>query len=268
MPVPALTPAEVYLRADVAWHAQKLPPYLSFVTRIYREKDAVRVLVRTEDGAVYTETLPSEPVTQVVHAAGGLSYTKTVSPPPEKIEAVVDPLLVGPYGAPLGFCVSTVRCSGLLSTDPFGPAAPPRPTSEKTIATVRSYANAYAIAFGPTANFQRHGVYELVLTPRFDPKRFELRDMLVDASDFRIWQMTYSVPRASGRDATIRYRFGPVGDFWYLLDVCDWDPDAGICGPRSTDLDQFATYASAPPWLFDESLWKRHQAASNPTPMP
>jgi hypothetical protein len=236
------TPVQVYERADQVWHEQVLPPYIAFVSHVEDEPDRVRVLIRTRDGAAYTETIPQ--------------------PPNRKVTAVVDAHLTGPYGAPLGFCVSAVYCSGVLENDPFGPAVP-AVNGPNVIAHVYAYADAYAIAFGSITRYHDHDVFELRLEPRFDPKRYELRDMLVDAGDYRIWQMTYRVPHPGYDDATIRYDFGPVGSVWYLRHICDWNSFLGDCGPKSTDLSEFAFYASAPAWLFNTKLWEAHKAEAD-----
>src|SRR5579872_5918926 len=189
MPVPPV-PVQVLQRAQQVWHAQQLPPYVQFTSRVQDRDDPVLVIIRTSDGAAYTRTLPQNPDGRV-YVAPGVRLT-------------------GPYGAPLGFCVSMVHCSGVLQADPFS-LPPAQPEDQKVIASVHAYADAYAVSFGPSTRFHGRHVYDLVLQPRYDPRRYEIRDMLIDASDYRMWQITYEVP--SGQSAvTIRYDFGPVPD--------------------------------------------------------
>jgi hypothetical protein len=227
------TPVQVYERAAAVWRQQRLPPYIVFISHVVDQPVPVRVLVRTSDGAAYTETIPPASSHQ-------------------KVVAVTGALITGPYGAPLGFCVSASHCSGVLQSDQFSP--PQSAVSDKkVIASVYAYADTYDVTFGSTTSFEGHTVYDLRLRPRFDPRRYELRGMLVDAENYHSWRLTYSVPRAGEDPATIKYEFGPVGDIWYLRYVCDWIsvPWSGsVCSPKSTLLDDYWFPTTAPTWLF------------------
>jgi len=137
------------------------------------------------------------------------------------------------------------------------------------IASVHAYADAYAVSFGPSTRFHGRHVYDLVLQPRYDPRRYEIRDMLIDASDYRMWQITYEVP--SGQSAvTIRYDFGPVPDsdnVWYLQFICVYSPQRanrspGGCTLASTSLWNFALPASVPDWYFDPQQYKEHEEST------
>lgn len=85
--------------------------------------------------------------------------------------------LTGPYGSPLGFCVSNAHCTGVLHDDPFA-VSQPEAGNGKMIATVYAYGNTYDVSFGSTATYLDRPVYDLILRPRFDPKRYQLREML------------------------------------------------------------------------------------------
>ena len=240
MPVP-LTPVQVLQRAEGVWHSQQLPPYVQFTSRVQDQDDPVRIVVRTSDGAAYTKTIPQSP--------GEASF---VAPGAH---------ITGPYGAPLGFCISQVRCSGVLQADPFATPPPaPADTGTKVIASAHAYADPYDVTFGPLKQFQNHAVYDLVMHPHFDPKRYQLRGMLIDSADFRIRQLTYEA--SQGRPGLVlRYDFGPVDDAWYLQFICvDFpahrSPDE--CSLESTNLWDFSLPAYVPDWYFDPAAYRQH----------
>lgn len=239
-----MTPVEILQRAEDVWHAQTLPPFVEFTSRVQSENDPIVVIVRTQDGAIYTQSVPSSPN--------------------EPAKAVAGSRLTGPYGSPLGFCVSNAHCSGVLQPDPFS-TPPPAPTNAKTIATVHAYADAYTVTFGPKADFNGHNVFDLVMRPRFDPHLYQLREMLVDTQNFRVRQLTYeSVPSRPG--LLLRYDFGPVRDYWYLQYICVYLPsrfkgDPGGCTLESTGLWNFSFPKLVPDFYFDSKLY-------TPTPTP
>ncbi len=239
-----LTPVDVLQRAEDVWHAQSLPPFVEFTSRVQGQSDPVVVIVRTEDGAIYTQSLPSSPA--------------------QGAKAVAGSHLTGPDGSPLGFCFSNAHCSGVLQADPFS-TPPPSPTNAKTIATVHAYADAYSVTFGPKKKFKGHKVYDLAMQPRHDPGRYQLREMLVDANDYRVWELTYeSVPSRPG--LLLRYDFGPVKDTWYLQYICVYLPsrfkgDPGGCTLESTGLWNFSFPKLVPDFYFDSNLF-------TPTPTP
>lgn len=244
-----VTPVQILERAENAWHAHRLPPFVQFTSRIQNQEDPVLVIIRTQDGAAYTQTLPTSPGVKPQAAPGAQ--------------------LTGPYGSPLGFCVSEVHCSGVLQADPFATPAPPQATQQKTIASLHAYADPYSVTFGPVQTYRSRRVFDLEMHPRFDPQRYQLRDMLVDARDYRVWQLTYEA--AGNRPGLIlRYDFGPIGDVWYLQFICVYIPsrfkgDPGGCSLESTGLWNFAFPASVPDYYFDEAHFEQYAA---PTPQP
>lgn len=241
MPVP-LSPVQVLQRAEAVWHAQQLPPYVQFTSRVQDQDDPVIVIVRTSDGAAYTKTIPQSPGEAAFVAPGAH--------------------LTGPYGAPLGFCISQVRCSGVLQTDPFLLPPPAPPDAPKVIANTYAYGNAYALSFGPTKKYQDHAVIDLVMRPNYDPQRYQLREMLVEAADYRVLQLTYEAAKVRP-GVFLRYDFGPVEDTWYLQFICVVLPDrvkspGPQCSLESTRLWNFALPAYVPDWYFDPVQYRQH----------
>lgn len=235
-----VTPVQVLQRAEDAWHSQQLPPFVEFTSHVQGQSEPVIVIVRTVDGATYTQTVPS--------ASN------------EPARAVAGAHLTGPYGAPLGFCVSQVRCSGVLQADPFATPPPPAP-DEKIIADLHAYADPYMVTFGPVKTYRGRRVYDLQMHPRFDPKTYQLREILVDARDFRVWQLSYeSVAERPG--VLLRYEFGPVEKYWYLQFICVYVPsrfkgDPGGCTLESTALWNFSFPKLVPDDYFDPTLYKQ-----------
>lgn len=73
--------------------------------------------------------------------------------------------------------MSNAHCTGVLHDDPFA-VSQPEAGNGKMIATVYAYGNTYDVSFGSTATYLDRPVYDLILRPRFDPKRYQLREML------------------------------------------------------------------------------------------
>src|SRR5579872_1146697 len=226
------TPSTVFQRAASEWEAQRLPAYVQFVGKVEDQVDPVLIVVRTRDGAAYTQTLP-EPQCRTTSPATHIEGTSVEACQTPKPIVVPGAKLTGPYGSPLGFCFTRAHCTGVLHDDPFAPAQS-ESDGAPVIASVHAYGNAYEISFGSRSSYVDRPVYDLVMRPRLDPKRYQLREMLIDASNYRTYEITYDVPRVDQRDFLLRYDFGPVNDFWYLQYICVYIPprfqsDEGGC---------------------------------------
>lgn len=225
--------AAIFKRAEQVWHSQRLPPYIEFTSHLTGFSEPARIVIRTRDGAAFAQTIPQP------------------SDPSMRPMSFPGIHLTGPDGAPLGFCIIEARCSGVLAPDPFS-NLPNIATGLKTIAAVRTYLDPYVITLAGTVQYAGTPVYDLQLTPRYDPQRFQLREMLVETATYRIRELVYDVPLPYAvNDATIAYDFGPVGPAWYLQYVC---VAAGVhvtgglesCAPQSTALWNFAFPPTVP----------------------
>ena len=203
----------IFARAESAWHARGLPPYIEFTTFSEQiSSDPVRVVIRTSDGKAFVETEPSSRRSKLY--------------PGVQLE--------GPGGSPLGFCVSNLHCTGVLGADPFGGSGA-LGSSLRTIAAVTSFSALYNVDSAKAMDFDGTPVYDLQVTPRGDALRYRMRELIVDASTYRVWKMVYLEPENPHR--VLVYGFGPVGDMWYLRQTCDAVPVvlSGLQFPACTE---------------------------------
>ena len=242
------TAKAIFERAESVWHSQSVPPYVEFTTFIAEiSRDPVRVSLRTSDGKAFVQTIPTYPAQQVsVYPGVHLS---------------------GPEHAPLGICVSQLRCIGVIGVDPFAPepinALPP---PLRIIAKARVFADPYEVTSAQYMDFDGTPVYDLKLTAPQDPVRYRIRELVVDAQSYHVWKMMYEEPLNSNRLLT--YGFGPVADIWYLRQTCDAVPIrySGLAVPACTpDVAMMWDYtfpARVPDWYFDPAQYSEHMKAN------
>lgn len=207
MPFVAATPPPgmptgmtILQRAASAWHVQSLPPYIEFTTFSEQvSNDPVRVIIRTSDGRAFVQTIPA-------HNAKPVEYPGVT--------------LEGPGHSQLGFCVSDLHCTGVLGADPFGGGN--ADGGLRTIASVHSFWLPYNVTATQYLDFDGTPVYDLTLEPKLDPKRFRMREIVIDATTYHVWKMIYAEPETPNR--VLVYGFGPVEDMWYLRQTCDAVP--------------------------------------------
>ncbi|HZT12960.1 MAG TPA: hypothetical protein VFA29_09155 [Candidatus Baltobacteraceae bacterium] len=205
----------IFQRAEAAWHAQNLPKYIQFTTFSAQiSDDPIRVVIRTDDGKAFAQTIPT-----------------AKSQKPMVFPGV---LLEGPGHSPLGFCVTDVHCTGVLGADPFGGATAPGGGPLRTIAAVHAFSIPYNIVATQYMDFDGEPVYDLKLEPKIDPNRFRMREVVIDANTYHVWKMIYAEPTNPKRELV--YGFGPVGDMWYLRQTCDAVPVVmtGLAVPACT----------------------------------
>lgn len=237
----------IFERAEAVWHAQALPAYIEFTTFIAQiSTDPVRVAVRTTDGRAYVQTIPLTPNDRPVVYPGVH--------------------LAGPENSPLGICVSTERCMGVIGSDPFGELAAQAPEELRTIAKARVFINPYEIVQSQYMDFDGTPVYDLKLAAQQYPDRYRMREIVIDAKTYHVWKMIYAEPQYP--NLMISYGFGPVQDIWYLRQACHAVPThfSGLsvpaCTPDAAMMWDYQFPKTMPDYYFDRSLYI--QQSQNP----
>lgn len=239
-PPPDMPPGSVVLqRAESVWRAQMLPQYIEFTTFIAQiSSDPVRVAVRTTDGKAFVQTIPLGPSDRPI-AYPGVS-------------------LQGPDYSPLGICVSTSHCIGVLGTDPFGDRESPS-ESLKTIVKEHVFVSPYAVVQERYMDFDGTPVYDLQLDAIQDPDRYRMRELVVDAKTYHVWKMIYAEPGFP--NLMLAYGFGPVQDLWYLRQTCHAVPThlSGLavpaCTPDAAMMWDYDFPKQMPDYYFDRSKY-------------
>lgn len=209
----ALTPLQIFFRAEDAWEARTLPPFVAFDTAItHRTAGGVvtqgseHVILRTFDhwcSTIEIDQGAAEPKT-----SRGLNC-------------------LGPAYSPLGFNVSSVYPSS-TQPDPFVPSQLP------VIAHVRAVH--YDVTLADEQIVDGALVYHLILRPLSAPEHYPLRALWVGEADFQVRKLTYA-ERPSGWSATIDYSFKPYGpqSIWWISQIdAGWQPGLHSSEPAFT----------------------------------
>ncbi|HZY96336.1 MAG TPA: hypothetical protein VFE35_04455 [Candidatus Cybelea sp.] len=175
------------------------------------------------------------------------------------------PALIGPQF--LGPFAWSLRSS--VHVPPADNAVGLRPDVEglKTIAFVVAIAKApYDVSLAGVEDLDGHKTYHLVLRPREDPLKHNLRDLWIDASSYDLRKAhfvgTYAPmleAPASPTEATVYFR--SVLDCW-VVSRAVWTYDNP---PISYQFDvvnnEIGLMAELPDRLFDAAAYRRHQSA-------
>lgn len=205
----ALTPLQIFSRAEDAWEARTLPAYVAFDTLI-THRDALgtvthgteHVVLRTFDH--WCATVEIDQGLQQPKTSRGLNC-------------------LGPAYSPLGFNISSVY-PGSAQPDPFAPSALP------VIARVRALH--YDVTLAGEDRIDGAAVFHLALRPLTAPARYPLRAVWVDETTYQVRKLTYAETPGDW-SATIDYSFKPFGPqaVWWISEIdASWQP-----GPHSRD---------------------------------
>jgi hypothetical protein len=219
----ALTPLQLFFRAEDAWEARTLPAYVAFDTLItHRDvtgkitRGSEHVVLRTFDhwcATVEIDQGSSQPKT-----SRGLNC-------------------LGPAYSPLGFNISSVYPAS-TQPDPFVASALP------VIASVRAIH--YDVTLAGEERVDEAPVYHLILRPLNAPEHYPLRALWIDETSFQVRKLTYS-ENPGGWSASIDYSFKPYGPqaIWWISEIdAVWQPAQNSKEPAfsSTLLLQNVTF--------------------------
>jgi hypothetical protein len=240
---PTPTPVQIFARAQAAWQARAVPPYVAFQ-------------VACAKTLLAPQCVGGEVVAFVVRMSDGRTYAQTVASPGHAPKVLMrGGYIAGPQGAPLGF----VRAIGI---DP--PVSPPpnlAPDPLRTIAAVTADGHLYDVTNAGVASIDGRSCFHLLLHPELDPDRFALRELMVDTATFEVVQLTYERPyEQKHARAFVRYRFAPVGPagIWSIVHI---EAAATVGSGAATevesvsdDLSSLAFPAFEPPEDFEPPL--------------
>ncbi len=184
--------------------------------------------------------------------------------------AIIEPQFLGPFAW---------RLRALVHVPPPGSAQAPsmQPDVEglKTIATVVAVATpSYVVDNGapgvpPVELVDGREAYHLILRPRDDPQKHNLRDLWVDTQTYDLVKAhfigTYRpVPDAplSPTDATVSFR--EVVGCWVVTHAIWTYDDAPMAFTFDLTYNEIGLPTFLPDWLFDDAAYKRHEAAGDP----
>jgi len=200
-PPPAPSPYEIVSRAQAAWEARAVSPYLSFE-------------IPCADTFLAANCAPGAIVKFTVRMSDGRTYASTAKEP--ALEMMCGGFIYGPASTPLGFfrSISSDNVPAAFATpvpqtpenfaeDPFGP---------KLIASVVVANRAYTVTLAGIESLDGASVYHLLLEPNYDREHHPLRELWVDTSTFEVRQLAYARHAESGSsEGSVRYRFAQVG---------------------------------------------------------
>ncbi len=196
-----LTGSQIFERAWSRWEGVGNPPFVRYATAcdLVRgcETPDMRITMRTRDGLLYFETVPTTPgVAPRVLVRGGR-------------------LTVG--GMDLGFFRSLHSrrvAPATVGVDADAAGAP-------TIASVTSVASAYDVALDGELDVDSRRTYELTLRPIRDPENFALRHVAVDVATGEIRSLTYAPTARKGETGFITYDFAPIAGTqrWWIVHI-------------------------------------------------
>jgi len=165
----ALTPLQLFFRADDAWEARTLPAYVAFDTMIsHRDvtgnitRGSKHVVLRTFDH--WLATVEIDQGSAQPKTSRGLNC-------------------LGPAYSPLGFNISSVYPAS-TQLDPFVPSALP------VIASVRAIH--YDVTLAGEERVDAAPAYHLILRPLSAPEHYPLRALWIDETSFQVRKLTYS----------------------------------------------------------------------------
>lgn len=205
----ALSPLQIFSRAEDTWEARSLPAYVAFDTSI-THRDAHGTVTR---GTEHVVLRTFDHWCATVEIDQGLAQPKTSR----------GLNCLGPAYSPLGFNISSVY-PGSSQPDPFAPSSLP------VIARVRALH--YEVTLGADEVLDGAPVYRLALRPLNAPDRYPLRALWVDKNTFQVRKLTYA-ENPGDWSATIDYSFKPFGPqaIWWISEIdASWQP-----GPNSPD---------------------------------
>lgn len=145
----------------------------------------------------------------------------------------------------------------------------------KTIAAVVSVAKpSYDIELAGVDPITNGGgrAYHLVLRPRSDPWRHNLRDLWVNAANFNIMRAVLvgdyrPDPQSLLEQTTVAEDFGAVGPYWVVTHHT-WtyrDAPSGVSYQYDATATTMSFPAAIPGWYFDEREFNQHRSDVNLT---
>ncbi len=203
-PGPAFTAVQIFARAEKAWEARRLPPYIEFDVDIsHRQANGTittgreHVVLRTFDHWCATRELDSD--SAVPKTSMGIHC-------------------VGPAYSPLGFNISSEYPTS-TEVDPFG-------SPRGVIASVKALH--YDVLLDGESTIDGRKAYRLKLRPIGDPQYYPLRELWVDEASADVLRLSYA-ERLQGWNVAIDYsfrQFGPVATWWVSEIDAHWLPSA------------------------------------------
>jgi hypothetical protein len=241
-PAATLSPYDIVTRAQTAWEARIVPPYVSFE-------------IPCADTFLDKQCDPDEIARFVVRMDDGRTYAETAEAPHDTL--VCGAFIYGPAATPLGFfrridpnnvpsTLATPPPPENFAADPFGP---------KSIASVVVTDRAYTVTLAGVEKFGDASVYHMHLEPNYLPEAHPLRDLWIDTTSFQVLQLTYARHAESGvPSGTVEYRFAQVGPerIWAIAYIGATLPLKGAKTPATphSDLANITFPKDEPVWRF------------------
>ena len=239
----ALSGDEIYVRALATWSAQPTPAVLSYrvdaklTDKGHVREERERIVLRTADRTAIVAKLAVE--------GDGT----------ERIARVV-------FERPRFDPDATFRLVARSRDDIDESAAP---GALRTITHVVARVKRYAVELVGEGTYRDRPVYELKLTPLFDPRINSVRAMFVDTQSFVTWRVSSETPYAVGPahgTFMLDAQFAPVGNAWLISRITT--AGAFHLGPFAYGGDGDVEYriidtkADVPAYCFERAGYARH----------
>ena len=240
---------DIYARALLTWAARPSPPILSYNVkarlthkgRINEERD--RIILRTADR---------------IAIVARMGVRKNGS------ERITDVTFERPRFDPDVTFRLVPRSRLDLAQDAQG-------SSPRTISHAVVHAKRYSVELMGESLFRDRTVYELKLTPMFDPKMNSVRKMFVDTKSFVTWKVVNEAPYAVGPahgTFMLNVEYGPVGPSWLITRVTtSGSLRFGLfsySGDGDVEYQIKDTPRNYPAYCFDRAGYQSHTECAKP----
>jgi len=247
----------IFARARSVAEARTLPPYLeyttyaAFVRKGHVDAEHYHVIVRTADGTSYVTPVPDSP-------ADRIDTTPYVQKAP-------------PYFWPattFGLARAQKNDSETVGTASGTVSAQPQtsPSPLAVIGGVRAISREYTVTLAGTEMLEGVSVYHLLLAPRYDPSKHQLREAFIDTQTYQTRRLIVAVsanagPIHSQPRAVIDY--APVGDAWLVahgsIDFTLRFGFLAFSGSGEFRLSDMRAVTDEPDWMFDRTKLLAHR---------
>jgi hypothetical protein len=253
---PALDADAIFAHARAVAEARVLPPYLeyttyaAFVRKNHIDAEHYHVIVRTADGMSFVTPVPDSPS--------------------DRIDTKPYVQRAPPYFWPattFGLAREQRNDSQTFGLSGGAPPPSPDPTASPlaTIGSVRAQSREYTVTLAGTETIGGVRTYHLVLVPKFDPEKHQIREAYIDTETFQARRLVVAVyakagPFHSQPRAVVDY--APIDAGWLVshgeIDFTLRFGPFSFSGMGEFRLLDVRAPADEPDWMFDKAKLDAH----------
>lgn len=202
-----------------------------------------------------------------VRLADGMENVSDPMPNGKLPPAMILPEFLGPFAW-------TTRSSVHVAPRSDGVTMLPDVAGLQTIATVVAFAApAYTIGDAaegpPVETVDGHAAYHLLLRPRSDPQKHNLRDLWIDVATHDLLKAHFvgiyaPAPKAPVSPTDVTVYFRNVLGCWVVTRAVWTYQDAPVSFEFDVQNDEIGLPGTLPDWLFDAGEYRKHELAGEP----